>query len=265
VTDLKPEELTIKEDGIPQQISDFSLSTSAGDDPILVAILIDTSVSMNEKYKGLSKINMAKDAASLLLSQLKPQDKRFLVTFSEVPAEATHLTSAPEETDQTVKQLKTNFLRTALLDAISLVTKKLKDEWGRKLIFICSDGEDNASTQSQDKVLEEVKSAFDTTVVSLGTTAFENDLHWFGEEEEIRKGKALLQSLAESSGGYAFFPSNLKELGTVMQKLRDLIPSQYFLGYHPVNPKLDGSWRNIEITCSRKGVKLQYRKGYFAR
>ena len=49
-----------------------------------------------------------------------------------------------------------------------------------------------------------------------------------------------------------------------MEKLRRVVPSQYFLGYQPTNQQMDGAWRTIEILCTRKGVKLQYRKGYFA-
>jgi len=39
----------------------------------------------------------------------------------------------------------------------------------------------------------------------------------------------------------------------------------YGLGYYPANGQLNGEYRQIVVTCSRKGVKLRYRQGYYAR
>ncbi len=56
VTDLTPDEILLTEDGVPQEISQFSLSTESTEDPINVVILLDTSVSMKRTVQGQEQI-----------------------------------------------------------------------------------------------------------------------------------------------------------------------------------------------------------------
>ncbi len=263
VTDLRQGELTLKEDGVPQQISNFELS-SRTEEPLTVVILIDTSLSMKEEFQNEKKIDMAKEGALLLLSQLKEQDKMLLIRFSDTPSFASGLISEKNRMREIVRSMKTDKGLTALLDAIELGAERMREEGGQKLIFICSDGEDTASKQTTEEVLQTLKSAFDLTVVTLGINALQANRESEGGQT-LRDGRTLLQSIADQTGGYAFFPKNLLELDRVMEKLKSLIASQYSLGYHPSDPKPDGSWKKIEITCSRRGVKLRYRTGYFSK
>jgi Ca-activated chloride channel homolog len=263
VTDLKPEELSLKEDGIPQHISNFDLTSYAASDPLTMVILIDTSMSMNEGFQKMKKIEMAKKGALQLIEQIKRDDRMMLIRFSDSPADATGLISERNSMKEIIRSVKADNGLTTLLDAIDLATKKLKDQSGQKLMFICSDGEDNASQMTKDEVFEDLRSAFDLTVVALGINAFQANGEIGGQT--LRDGRTLLQSIADNTGGYAFFPKDLKELDRVMEKLKSLIASQYSLGYHPSNMAVDGSWRKIEITCSRPGVKLKYRTGYYSK
>lgn len=265
ITDLRPEDLVLTEDGVPQDITHFSLSSEVEEELVNAIILIDTSVSMNEEYKHRSKMSMAKEAALLLLHQLKEQDSTMLVTFSNVPAEATGLTADKSVVEASVNAMKTDYGRTALLDAVFFVAEKTEDQWGRKLIFICSDGQDNASTRKLQKVIDRIKESPDLMIITLGTTQFESRYSWMGEKEEQKQGEMTLKSLADASGGYAFFPSNLKDLDGVMQRLQRVTAAQYSLAYDSTNRVRDGAWRKIEITTTRKGVKLRYRTGYFAK
>lgn len=265
VTDLTPADLVLTEDGVPQVITNFSLSTEIEEELVNAIIMIDTSVSMNEEYKHRSKMSMAKEAALLLLKQLKEQDNTMLVTFSNTPAEATLLTTDKAVVVTAINALKTDYGRTALLDAVFYVAEKTEERWGRRLVFICSDGQDNASTRKLQKVIDRIKESPDLMIVTLGTTQFESRYEWMGEKEEQKQGEATLQSLADASGGYAFFPSNFKDLDSVMQRLQRVVGSQYSLAYSSSNPKRDGAWRKIEITTTRKNVKLRYRTGYFAK
>lgn len=49
-----------------------------------------------------------------------------------------------------------------------------------------------------------------------------------------------------------------------MEKLRQGMRSQYSLGYVPLKPISDGTWRKIEIQTKRAGLKFRYREGYYA-
>lgn len=260
VTDLKQAELTLKEDGVPQQISNFALS-SRTTEPLTVVILIDTSLSMNEEFQNLKKIEMAKKSALLLINQLKEQDKMLLIRFSDGPSDTIGLVSQKDWMKDVVRSIKTDTGLTALLDAVNLAIDSLKNVAGQKVIFICSDGEDTASKHTTQEILESLKNTTDLTVVTLGINAFQAAPD-SESGQTLRDGRTLLQSMADNTGGYAFFPKDLKELDRVMGKLKSLIGSQYSIGYHPSNLDPGGSWKKIEISCSRPDVTLRYRTGY---
>jgi VWFA-related protein len=131
---------------------------------------------------------------------------------------------------------------------------KIKDQWGRKVIVVCSDGEDTSSKLKLDEIISNLV-ASDIMVLAFGTMALNSD---------SLRGRFILEKIAAASGGYAFFPSSLKKLDEVMEKLRAGMRSQYSLGYKVPRLKMDGSWRKIQIVCKKQGVKLRHREGYFA-
>jgi Ca-activated chloride channel family protein len=265
VIDLKPQDLTLKENGIVQQITHFSNSASENDEaPLTIAFLIDTSTSMNEGANGVRKIDIAKDAVAQILKELRSEDKMILLTFNRDSFQVSELTSDKKQLEQALLTLNIKYGRTALFDSIYTGLEKIKNEWGRKIMVICSDGQDNASTHRLDEVLLGNLNAADITVLALGTVYFEPVYSWPGQKEELRRAKEELQRLANETGGFAYFPSKLQDANKVTEKLREIIRSQYFIGYTPTNLSMDGSWRKIEISCKRSNVKLRYREGYYA-
>jgi VWFA-related protein len=80
--------------------------------------------------------------------------------------------------------------------------------------------------------------------------------------------RMLLQRIAEVTGGQAFFPTSVKELDGVYEKVVAEIRAQYTLGYLSTNPKTDGAWRKVEVKVVRKdgsaSLRVRARRGYFA-
>ena len=261
ITDLRSDELILKENGAAQTISHFSNFTVGESDkigekdvPLTLALVLDNSESMSFTIQGTNKMDIVKNAAFRLLDELRSMDRAMLISFNDFPAEQTPLTS-------NTKRLSTDILfqdveggSTALLDSIYFALDKVKEEQGRKIIVVFSDGEDTASKLKLDEVISNLI-ASDVTVLAFGTMALGSG--------SVR-GRYILEKLAEASGGYAFFPTSMRSLNEVMEKLRAGMRSQYSLGYKPLHGKRDGAWRTIEISCKRPGVKLRYRKGYNA-
>jgi VWFA-related protein len=76
-----------------------------------------------------------------------------------------------------------------------------------------------------------------------------------------------LQQLADVTGGQSYFPTSIKSLDGVFEKIRDEIRAQYALGFTSTNTKQDGGWRKVDIKVVRDGgkdVRIRTRKGYFA-
>ena len=261
ITDLRSDELVLRENGETQKISHFSNFTIGESDkigekdvPLTLALVLDNSESMSSEIHGTNKMDIVKNAAFRLLDELRAIDRATLISFNDLPAEQTPLTSNRKRlsTDLLFQGVEGGY--TALLDSIYFALDKVKEEQGRKIIVVFSDGEDTSSKLKLDEVVSNLV-ASDVTVLAFGTMALGS--------KSVR-GRYILEKLAEASGGYAFFPTSLKALNEVMEKLRAGMRSQYSLGYQPLNGRRDGSWRTIEISCKRPGVKLRYRKGYTA-
>jgi Ca-activated chloride channel family protein len=76
-----------------------------------------------------------------------------------------------------------------------------------------------------------------------------------------------LTRFAETTGGLALFPTSLKEVDKMYEKIEREIAARYSLGYLSTDDRWDGTWRNVEIRLKRpdlKGAKLRTRNGYFA-
>ena len=71
-----------------------------------------------------------------------------------------------------------------------------------------------------------------------------------------------LVTLAGDTGGKAFLDSN--DFGKVFKGVQDDTASYYMLGYHTTNPVRDGKYRHIGVKLNRAGLKLEYRRGYYA-
>jgi VWFA-related protein len=71
-----------------------------------------------------------------------------------------------------------------------------------------------------------------------------------------------LVTLSGDTGGHAFLDSN--DFGKVFTQVQQDTATYYVLAYHSSNPVRDGRYRRITVKVNRPGLKLEYRKGYYA-
>ncbi len=71
-----------------------------------------------------------------------------------------------------------------------------------------------------------------------------------------------LVTLAGDTGGRAFLDSN--DFSKVFKGVQDDTSTYYVLGYHSTNPARDGRYRRITVSINRPGLKIEYRRGYYA-
>jgi len=261
VKTLTIDDFILKEDGVAQPLTNFANFSNESSDklgekdvPLTIAFVIDSSNSMADQISGQQKLDIVKNAAFRLIDELKPEDQVLLIAFNEFTDEVTPLTHDKKEFSHALLFQEVKGGDTALLDSIYFAMNKIKDQWGRKVIVVCSDGEDTSSKLKLDEIISNLV-ASDIMVLAFGTMALNSD---------SLRGRFILEKIAAASGGYAFFPSSLKQLDQVMEKLREGMRSQYSLGYKVPRSKMDGSWRKIQIVCKKQGVKLRHREGYFA-
>jgi VWFA-related protein len=71
-----------------------------------------------------------------------------------------------------------------------------------------------------------------------------------------------LVTLASDTGGRAFLDSN--DFTQVFKGVQQDTSTYYLLGYRSTNPARDGRYRRITVKVNVPGVKIDYRRGYYA-
>ena len=75
---------------------------------------------------------------------------------------------------------------------------------------------------------------------------------------------AILDSLAQTTGGTAVFSPGAGQLRRSFEQVAADLRHQYALAYSSDDIRHDGSWRAIKVVVSRPGVTVTNRKGYYA-
>jgi Ca-activated chloride channel family protein len=250
VTDLEMQNLKIFEDNNPQTIANFTRETEL---PLTIAILIDTSTSIRDRFKFEQEA-----AIGFLYRTLRPKkDKALLITFDSTIELVQDYTDNPEVLSKAIRQVQSGG-GTKMFDAIYLACQeKLKAETGRKVVILISDGDDNLSLENLNGTSEMAQKS-DVSVFAVST----NSSGFYGIKAP--KADKVLQRLAEDTGGRAFFPFKAEDLSESFQGISTELRSQYSLAYRSSNPARDGSFRTIKIETDRKNLKVKSRKGYYA-
>src|SRR5437867_8110140 len=250
VTDLDKSDLKLYEDNKAQTITNFSRET---DLPLTIALVIDTSTSIRERFKFEQEA-----AIDFLYRTLRPKkDKSLLVTFDSAIELVQDYTDNPEVLSKAIRQIRPGG-GTKMLDAIYLICQeKLKSELGRKIMILISDGDDNLSLETLTSTLEMAQKS-DVAIFAIST----NSSGFFAITAP--KADKILKRLAEETGGRAFFPFKAEDLSASFQDIGAELRSQYSLAYRSSNPGRDGSFRSIKIEADRKNLKVTARKGYYA-
>ena len=249
VTTLDRNAFTVFEDGKPQSIISFHHV----DIPVAMGIVIDNSGSMREKR---NKVNQA---ALNLVRSSNPKDEVFIVNFNDeqyLDQDFTHdllkLKEALEKIDARGG--------TALYDAVVASAEHLKKNarLEKKVIFVVTDGEDNASSETLEQAVKQLQEEGGPSVYAIGI---------LGDEEHPKRAKKALQVIADRTGGIAFFPKTLDEVDEISRTIANDIRNQYAIGYKPTSPKKVGEFRQIRVEAKAKGhgkMVVRTKSGYYA-
>jgi Ca-activated chloride channel homolog len=249
ITDLKPEEFEIFEEGAPQALKVFARGDERDALEMHVGLLFDTSGSMSEDLK------LARSAAIRFLNMLPEAKDMTLVDFdTEVRVAKYGQQDFPRMVERIRNRKPDGW--TALYDALGVYLDGAHEDQGRTILVLYTDGGDTRSNVSFGDVMTFVK-ASDVTVYAIGLLEHQSS----SAKSELRM---RLAQITEATGGQAFFPFSMKEVDAAYEKILSQIRAQYSLGYASSNEKTDGQWRKVEIKVKRPDVRIQARKGYFA-
>lgn len=253
VTDLEATDFHVFEDGVQQEVTFFTKTQL----PIALALLIDTSASMDEKMAT------AQEAAIGFAQRLRPEDLAEIVDFDSRVDILQRFTNDILELERAVRQTSAGG-STSLYNAIYIALRELakaplrEADVRREAIIVLSDGEDTSSLVTFDEVLELAKRS-DTAIYSIGLQS--DDIR---ARSGFREADFVLRQLAQETGGRAFFPERIEELPQIYQQISDELSSQYAVGYISANPLRNGQWRRIIVRADRESVQPRTKQGYYA-
>ncbi|HEY1264583.1 MAG TPA: VWA domain-containing protein [Terriglobales bacterium] len=248
VTNLDRGAFAVYENGKPQPITSFRHE----DIPVAIGIVIDNSGSMREKREKVNK------AALNLVRASNPEDQVFVVNFSDEHFLDQDFTSDISKLRDALEKIDSRG-GTALYDAvIAAWSDELKyAKLQKKVLFVVTDGEDDASRTSLEEAVESLQVENGPTIYTIGL---------LGDEEHPKRAKRALQALAERTGGIAFFPKSLEEVDEISRAIARDIRNQYTIGYKSTTPKSDPGYRAIRVDVKAKGydhLNARTRSGYY--
>jgi VWFA-related protein len=269
ITNLHKDDCNIFEDKAAQKTKNFTQEKNL---PLTIGILLDTSGSQRnvlplEQQSG----------AEFLKDVLTPKDEAFLISFDINVNLLSDYTNSPREIKRSIDSAEINTgagtgsvtgngsaRGTLLFDAVYLAAHdKLRQEAGRKILVLLTDGGDQGSQETLKSATEAAQKANAIVYVILlsdrgfyGGGGFGINLADTGERD--------MQKMATDTGGRVInVGNNGKKLQEAFDQIQDELRTQYLASFTPTNTKIDGSFRTLNITC-QPGQKIQARKGYYA-
>jgi VWFA-related protein len=248
VADLTESAFEVFEDGELQKLKLFRRE----DVPVSLGILVDNSGSMRDKRLRVNA------AAVDFVKASNPDDEVFIVNFND---EA--FLDTPDFTSE-IPRLQDALQRvdarggTALYDAIGMSLDHIveKAKWDKKVILVISDGEDNASRTTLEKMVRRLQET-DVVLFAVGLLSEE-------DRRSARRAQRAIRNMVEATGGAAYFPNEVDEVHTITQQVAHDIRNQYILGYTPSETKPPG-YRQVKVNLAGKAKKYQvrHRPGYY--
>jgi Ca-activated chloride channel family protein len=280
VADLQKEDFQVFEDRVPQKIEGFE----ATDEPITVALALDTSGSMEKRLAFLQ------NEAIHFVNLLHPDDSVAVMSFDDDVRLLEDFSIDRKRNAYGIKSTRTGG-NTAIYEAVWLALEEvLEPVRERNALVLFTDGVDTASRKASMKETLQLAKETHATIYGIYFNT-ERDMQVMqrsgggvggislpmppvigmpgppspgSTSSEYIAGRQYVQELAQNSGGLLFDALKLEDLGPAFEGIAKELASQYSLGYYSTNLKRDGKFRNVEVRIKRPGLTARTKKGYFA-
>ncbi len=222
--------------------------------PLRIALLIDTSNSIHKRFL------FEKKAAILFLQQtLRSKDDEAVVAgFNDRLQLAQGFTHDVRLLSSGIAGLQSNGA-TAMFDAVSQACGLLAQSGQgmvARVLVVVSDGDDNMSKSSLRSAVERADET-QVTIYAIGTNYQTDDIASWEN----------LKHLSRATGGRALFPATARQVRRDFARIREDLRHRYEVAYRPPEFARDGRFHRIHVEArwSGKNLKVQARRGYYAR
>jgi VWFA-related protein len=219
----------------------------AFDQPISIALLVDSSASMTYSMK-----HAAKAASDFVQHALKQGDRCSVTAVQDVPRRKQPLTGNREEIAAALAGI-TPMGRTALYDAVASAIRELREEKNRRAIVVLTDGSDTTSTWSY----EEVEKLSREAAIPIYFIAYEG-----GSDDDAQRNLERLRYLASQTGGFVATATEQNLMAKYSEIEKDL-RAQFAIKYQVSDFGKTNEWRPVRVVVSSPKLTARTIQGYF--
>jgi Ca-activated chloride channel homolog len=249
ISDLPSDRFVVYDNGRRVPIDLFTNE----DTPVTVGLIIDASGSMRAKLREVIAASLAFARSS------NPQDELFAIRFNDdvqdvVPGRPFLMAGDLGTLESAVTSVQADG-RTALYDGLMAGLDHLaQGTRARKVLVVISDGGDNASEATLDRVLARARDS-NAAIYTIGIY----------DDDDLDKNPGVLKSLARMTGAERYLPRAPGDLLRACERIARDIRGGYTIGYAP--PARDGAYHRIKVEIdpsSARRLSVRTRPGYFA-
>ena len=258
MANLKKDDFEVREDGVAQKLDIFSRDEL----PLDVALVLDLSDSIGPFLAPL------RDAATIALAALKPNDEVALFTFS---SEAELRLPLTKDKKKIADEINTFDARgaTNINDGIFAAAEYLlkAPPNGRRVIILISDdvGTSAGGQGTRDIVTEAIAS--DSVLYNLKIPGYNPPSTIFAAS--MVPGLVNIHKVMEATGGELFDVQNVSQLDNVFSALIQRIKTRYTLGYYTMANGAGGKPHKLDVRLAssfgKKGrdYSILAKNGYY--
>lgn len=265
ITDLTQDAIEVFEDGVAQPIQFFARNNEV---PMVLALVIDFSGSQEfnwpKEREAAEKFfqeffRWGTDYAAILTFRGTVKLIRGLTSNEQRLISGLRLLVRTDEGYASQGSSVYDAAYTAIQEVLNGTTAQRilqrYDRRVRRALILITDGHDTSSVMKLSDVIEQAQRA-NVMIFPIGIS----DSFRFADVNA-----AILDQMAEATGGQAFYPKAPEQLRTAFRQIADELSSQYIVAYYPTNTARDGAWRKVQISVKgRPNVTTSHRAGYYA-
>jgi Ca-activated chloride channel homolog len=269
VENLHRENFHIFDNGVEQPITDFL----AVEEPAQTLMLIEAGPAVYLLEGGHLL------AARAFLSGLSPDDRVAVVKYADAPQALMDFTADKQSAAAAFDSLSFNlgFGSLNLSASLSKVLDWIAAVQGKKSIVLLSSGVDTSSEEEIQNLLERLKTV-DVRIWAVSLTGNLRNPQPSGKKktpqskavitsQQFAEADLLLRTIAEITGGRAYFPSSSKEMGAVFEHIAQMVRHEFSLAFVPPLP--DGAIHSLEVRVTTDAtaafpLRVDYRRAYLA-
>ena len=253
IRDLVGADFQVFDQGRAVRIDDFRV----GEEPVSIALLIDTSGSMRIG----TRLSSAERACEMLLAQLRPGDEAALLTFDRTLTDV-----VPFSTD--LANVRRGFERvdpygsTSLHDAVVAAARRSAARPSpRRAVIAITDGFDNSSQLSAAGA-SSAASLIDVPVyvLAVANTAAPVDPGTIALEPVEGGGVARLDELTAETGGASFAAETSADMSRSVRQILTDLREAYVLAFTPHDTP---GWHQLTVRVARKNARVRTRAGFW--